>query len=242
MVELSRADLVLAFVAFLMMVLGVGGLLMGVVRRRASSRTLALFGVFSLLYGMRVATGLPFADTTPGLSAHGLNAIRFDLTYLLLLPLMLLLEQFVNGGWRGTMRAIVWFQLAYSTLGIVIDEARGVPGSLMPIKPYIVVVIGAAALLNTLWAARHGKDLPRALGVGFALFLATVGVFNFAEIVRVAISARIETAGYMGLVACLAYAVAGRTLDTEARLASIEREIDTAQNIQASILPQNLPV
>ena len=241
MIELSPSDFVLSLLAFFMMILGIGALLTGVVRPRTPARPLVLFGVFSLLYGIRVAASLPVVDMIPGLSLERLNAIRFDLTYVLLLPLMLLVEQFVSRGWYGTMHATVSLQLAYSTVGIVADRVRGVPGSLMIIKPYIVLAIGTAALANILWAARRTHDFPRALSVGFVSFLATVGLFNLAEIVHKPISARIETAGYIGLVACLAYAVAGRTLDTEARLTSIEREIQTAQRIQASILPQDLP-
>ena len=55
MIELSPSDFVLSLLAFFMMILGIGALLTGVVRPRTPARPLVLFGVFSLLYGIRVA-------------------------------------------------------------------------------------------------------------------------------------------------------------------------------------------
>ncbi len=48
--------------------------------------------------------------------------IRINLTYVALLPLMLLVEQFIGHGWRGTMHAIVRLQAAYSTINICLPS------------------------------------------------------------------------------------------------------------------------
>ena len=241
MVELSRADLALLSIVFLMMLVGAGALLIGALRRRAAAGTLVLFGLFSLLHGMRVAVSLPIAKAILGVSPHALDIIRNDLTYVVLLPLMLLVERFVGRGWRGTMRATLRLQVAYSTIGVAADLITGRPGVVMAAKPYAVLVIGAVALGNVLYVARQTRDMPRALVIGFLAFLATVGVYNFNQIIHGQLSQQVETVGFIILVGCLAYAVVVHAFDTEASLRSLEREIRTAQRIQASILPQELP-
>ncbi|HVB39154.1 MAG TPA: PP2C family protein-serine/threonine phosphatase [Vicinamibacterales bacterium] len=241
MVQLSRADLALSFLAFAVIALGAGALLTGLLRRRAAERALILFGFFSLLYGMRVAMSLPFVQAMPSLSPHALKEIQFDITYVLPLPLMLLVEQFVGRGWRNTMHLALWLQAAYSSLGIATDVVTGIPGAVIVVKPYIILLMGTVALGNILYGVRRAGNIPPVLTIGFGAFLATVGVYNFDQIISRQISPRIETVGFVVLVACLAYAVTGRALDTEARLLAIEREIETAQRIQASILPQEAP-
>ncbi|MDE3153680.1 MAG: PP2C family protein-serine/threonine phosphatase [Acidobacteriota bacterium] len=241
MVQLSRGDLALSFIALAVMTLGAGALLTGLIRRRAAERALILFGLFSLLYGMRVAISLPFVAVVPRVSPHAIREIGFDITYVLPLPLMLLVEQFVGRGWRHTMHAALWIQAAYSAVGVAADFLTGVPGAVIAVKPYIILLMGTVALGNILYGARRMGNVPPVLTVGFAAFLATVGVYNFDQIVSHQISPRIETAGFVVLVACLAYVVAGRAFDTETRLLAIEREIETARRIQASILPQQPP-
>lgn len=161
MVELSRTDLALVLLVLLMMLLGAGALLMGILRRRTAAGALILFGLFSLLYGMRVAVSLPVIKLLPGVSPHVLNIIRINLTYVALLPLLLLVEQFIGHGWRGTMHAILWLQAAYSTIGVATYLVTGSPGVVMVVKPYIVLVIGTVALGNVLYMAHRTRDTCR---------------------------------------------------------------------------------
>ena len=116
----------------------------------------------------------------------------------------------------------------------------GVQTCALPIS-YIVLVIGASALANILYASQRQRELPRSLSFGFALFLATVGVYNIGLIVGRPDYARVEIFGYVPFVICLGYAVVVYVLQTEARLLLIDREVEAAQRIQAAILPESLP-
>ena len=75
--------------------------------------------LFSCLYGARIALNLPFASSIRYLSPYALSELRLALTYVVLLPLMLLVEAFVGRGWHRTMHATVWVQAAYSAPGVV---------------------------------------------------------------------------------------------------------------------------
>lgn len=241
MIELSPIELALLVIVAWMLALAAGSILFGLLRPRVTGRTLILFGLFSAVYGIRIAAGLSFAPAIPFMPPWMAADGRVALTYAVLLPLMLLVEQFVGRGWRGTMRATVWLQVAYTVVGVATAGIEPVNGWFQAAKPYIVLTIGASALANILYASRFQHDLPKSLSFGFGLFLATVGVYNIGLILGRPQYARVEIFGYVPFVLCLGYAVAVYVLQTEARLLVADREVEAAQRIQAAILPEALP-
>ncbi len=241
MIQLSPIDLALLVVVALMLALGIGAVVFGALRPRVTGRTLILFGLFSGVYGTRIASSLSFMPAIPGLSETRADDARQALTYVVLLPLMLLVEQFVGRGWRGSMRATVWLQGAYTVIGVVTAGIVPLRDVFLVAKPYIVLTIGASALANILIASRRTHDLPKSLTVGFVIFIVTVGIYNVGLIVGRPELARVEIFGYVPFVMCLGYAVAVYVLQTEARLLVIDREVESAQRIQAAILPEEVP-
>lgn len=241
MIQLSLLDLGLLIVVAWMLALGAGAVVFGALRPRVTGRPLTLFGLFSGVYGVRIASSLSFMPSIPGVSADLASDLRQALTYVVLLPLILLVEQFIGRGWRGTMHATVWLQVAYTLVGVVTAPVDPWRSLFQMAKPYIVLVIGTSAFVNIVVASRYLRDVPKALPIGFALFLATVGVYNVGLIVGQPELARVEIFGYVPLVGCLGIAVAMYVLRTEARLLMIDREVAAAQRIQAAILPEALP-
>jgi len=241
MIQLSAADIVLLVVVIWMFTLGLGALAIGVTRPPVTRRMVVLFGLFSAVYGLRLLVTLPLVSPPTGLPRYLVSEGPLTLTSLVLLPLILLVEQFVGRGWHSTMRATVWTQIAYSTIGVLTLGVPQLRSAFLSAKPYIVLVIGASALGNIFFASRQLRDVSKVLAFGFVVFLATVGVFNVGLIVHRPALVWFEVLGYVVLAGCLAYAVALYGLQTEARLLSIDREVRSAQQIQASILPLDLP-
>lgn len=241
MIQLTPIDLALLVVVALMLTLGIGAIVFGALRPRVTRRTLVLFGAFSGIYGTRIASGLSFMPAIPGLSSAVADDARQALTYVVLLPLMLLVEQFVGTGWRGSMRATVWLQATYTAVGVVTAGVAPLRDVFQVAKPYIVLTIAASALANILIASRRSRDLPTSLTVGFVIFIVTVGIYNIGLIVGRPDLARVEIFGYVPFVMCLGYAVAVYVLQTEARLLVVDREVESAQRIQAAILPEQVP-
>lgn len=241
MIQLSLIDLALVVVVALMLALGIGAMVFGALRPRVTGRTLVLFGLFSGIYGTRIASSLSFMPAIPGLSSVRADDGRQALTYVVLLPLMLLVEQFVGHGWRGSMRATLWLQVAYTGVGVLTAGIVRFRDVFLVAKPYIVLTIGASALANILITSRRTHDLPKSLTVGFVIFIVTVGIYNIGLIVGRPDLARVEIFGYVPFVLCLGYGVAVYVLQTEARLMVIDREVASAQRIQAAILPADVP-
>lgn len=241
MITLSGIELALLIIVAWMLALGAGAILFGALRPRVTGRPLILFGLFSAAYGTRIAAGLSFMPSMPLMPAWMARDGRQALTYVVLLPLLLLVEQFVGRGWRGTMRATVWLQILYTVVGVAIAGIDNLNAAFQLLKPYIVLTIGTSAMANILYAAHRRHDLPRSLSFGFVLFWATVGIYNLGLIVGRPQYARVEIFGYVPFVVCLGYAVAVYVLETEARLLLVDREVAAAQRIQAAILPEALP-
>jgi hypothetical protein len=240
-IELTPSDLVLSLVVVSMLVLGVGALLLAAFRPRATAKTIFLFGLFSCLYGARLLVSLTLFESIHGIAPYVTAATRQAMTYVVLLPLMFLVQEFIGPGWHGTMRATVWLQVVYTVAGLLSVFVLPLRESFAAAKPYIVIVIGLAALINILVASRRMRVVPRSLSAGFSVFFGTVGLFNLTIILHSSAFAAAEVIGYVVLVGCLAYAVAVYALDTETRLRLIDREVQSAQRIQTGILPHEIP-
>lgn len=243
LLQLTPYTLLLSAIALLVILLGIGALGLAVFRRRLRDRALVMFGLFSLLYGIRVSAGLPFA---PALFAPlgGVAEWGAMLTYVLPLPLILFVQQFVGAGWRGSMRAVLWMQAIYTAFAMAADLLSRRPGAALAIKPYIIVIVGAVALANVIEAGRRtdAEAAPPLLIAGLAAFLLSVGGWNLSQIIHHPFSSRIELAGFLALVGCLAAVVARRAVDTATRLHAIEQELTMARRIQTAVLPQSTPV
>jgi len=240
-IQLTPSDLVSSFVVVSMLVLGVGALLLGAFRPRATAKTILLFGLFSCLYGARLLVSLTIFESIHGIAPYVTAATRQAMTYVVLLPLMLLVQEFIGSGWHGTMRATVWLQVVYTIAGVVSVFVAPLREGFAAAKPYIVIVIGLFAFVNILIASRQRPEVPKSMTVGFSIFFGTVGLFNLTIIMRSSAFAAAEVIGYVVLVGSLAYAVAVYALDTETRLRLIDREVQSAQRIQGAILPQRIP-
>ncbi len=239
--QFTPSTLILSFVAFLVLLLGVGALLLALFRHRVRDQALVWFGVFSLLYGLRVTANLPFA-TEVFVWVGGAAVWRPTLTYVLPLPLILFVEQFVGRGWRGSMRAVLWMQAVYTTLAIITDVIAHEPGTALAIKPYVIVIVGTVALANVIAARRRSAEAPPLLIAGLAAFLVSVGTMNLAQVLRRPVPPTIEVAGFLALVCCLAAVVSRRAVAAATRLHAIEQELVLARRIQTSIMPQRTPV
>lgn len=207
-------------------------------RRAAGARLLLLFAPIVLLYGLRLAAGT-------GLLQRALPAelawryVVVDATYLLPVLFLAFFEELHGPGWLGSLRFARWLWFAYAAVAVPLDFLRG-PGFAMRPNSVLVVLMIVVVILNTLRSGRLvGKSLRlvRAGGLVLGLFailvnLADLGLFPWRPP---------EAVGFATLVAALCAIAAERYLGSERRLLEIGSELQTAQRIQASLLPRTKP-
>ena len=120
------------------------------------------------------------------------------------------------------------------------DLAAGRPGAAMVFNRMVVVANIGIALLSVT------RDLRarRVTGDGW-IVLSGAAVFVAAALLETArggfAPVQLEPFAMLVVVACLGYVVVKQVFDSERRIAAVSRELETARQIQQSILPKRVP-
>jgi len=229
--------------------LGLGILLLGVgvavvlahARPLRRQRTLLWFGLFALLYGLRLlaktstfplAFGLP-----PAFWAYASAAI----TYVIVVP-GVLFARAAFPRWHRPLGLTAAGLAAFALLAVASDIAGRRPFSAMAPNNVIAIVLILVALAQTFQrGSPPGRDL-RTLRVGVAALVATALVDNLRGLGLLSWPrSEVEPLGATVLIACLGTVAARRAFENAERLVALEKELDVARRIQASILPRSMP-
>jgi phosphoserine phosphatase RsbU/P len=211
-------------------------------RKKTTDRALLYFGVFVILYGVRV-----FLRASPVLSVFAIPPVLAEhiirtITFTNALPLMFLFLEVVQARWR---RFILWglgVQLVFACFAIPLD-LRGIDRRAVDITNGILVLSSWILLAVFLFILRSPGRLPRELRV-VAVGLGVLGLFVLhanltgLHLVR---GRDLEPAGFLFFVCTLGYLVAHRIFAKEESLFAIQKELEIAEKIQASILPRDVP-
>jgi sigma-B regulation protein RsbU (phosphoserine phosphatase) len=209
--------------------------------RRRRDLPLLAFGACGGLYGARLLLSTTAAQALFGLDPRLRLYLKAAISYFILAPLALFLEQLVSARWRPTLRRLWQLDLAFGAVASTIDVARRSPFSLDRLASFwvlgnLLVILLALALPSETanWELRRLR----------ASFIA-MGVFVLGENLRglglVPWPAGIEPVGLMILLAGLGSIATRRFFDSQTRLGVVEQELAMARQIQTSILPRELP-
>jgi len=224
--------------------LAIGLFAIGIVlfRKRTTDRTLLYFGIFVVIYAVRIflrdSALISVFAVSPALAYHVIRAITFTLG----LPPLLLFLDVVQTRWR---RVILWalgVQLVFSCFAIPLDyfgigrRAIDITNSLLLLGSWILLIV-FLFLFRPL--GRLTSEL-RIVGVGFVVFSLFVLHANLVGLALIR-GSDVEPVGFLFFVCTLGYFVAHRIFAREESLFAIQKELEIAEQIQASILPRDVP-
>jgi phosphoserine phosphatase RsbU/P len=208
--------------------------------RRDAGRSLRLFGLFTLLYGIRVAlqTAFPIA-----LGARWSDAVRAAaiITYVINVPAWLLARDLMGDGWRGTLRWQTRAFAVFAPIAVASDWITGRAESLDAVNHVLVIVGGLTIALNFLLTRRQWTRELRVIVAGALLFLLFSINNNLARLGVLPWQSAAETPGFLLFAAALGYAATVRFIRGERERLAIDSELATARVIQQSILPTSMP-
>ena len=103
-----RQDLPLLILGSIIAAIGVGAVVVHLFRRRSGERVLLWFGLFAGPYGLRLLT-----STTPFQMALGQSLgfwpyVSKLIEFAIMVPALLLFEDFYGKGWRSSVRWLMW--------------------------------------------------------------------------------------------------------------------------------------
>jgi sigma-B regulation protein RsbU (phosphoserine phosphatase) len=235
------SELVGLAIGFTLFALGAGAITAWSLRRRSAERLLLAFGIWCVLYGVRLV--LQQAAVRAGLGGSPVlwaycNAF---ITYAINVPGGLFFEALLGPGWKQSIRRVWQVQAVYAVAAIAIDIAAKRPYAAMaPNRPLVLVALLVAVVNVFLYRRRLSRLFTTpAIVAGAFVLLFFVANENLNRPFAPAIN--LEPVGVAAFVMSLAYGVVGITVRNEAEYFAIQRELDTARQIQTSLLPRRAP-
>ena len=236
-----RGAVTLLIVGAVIATFGSSAVVLYAFRRRVRERFLLWFGLFSILYGIALvvrnsAFRLGFGQPRD----VGLSVERF-LTLSMIVPGLLLFEEFYGRGWRSSIRWVsgIYCALVAVAMSGAVSESTSellqFPGTTLVILVPVVLTLGRIAGYR-----------PPLLANSPTLFAGLLAFFCGFAVDRVRHTKfgdwqSVEPYGFLALVICLWYVTAQRVIVDERRLVSLSDEMRAATKIQEAILPARPP-
>jgi sigma-B regulation protein RsbU (phosphoserine phosphatase) len=228
-------------IACTLLALGAASTVAGAFRRRAADRLLLTFGSWCLLYGIRLAAQQPAIDRTIGGSSVAWAYVITSITYLINVPSGWFFEILIGPGWKQSVRRLWQLQAAYAVIAIAVDATVGQPGAAMaPNRPIVLAWLVVVVVNVVLYRRRLTRPFRTPIiAIGAAVLAFAVLNENLGRPVAPAVD--LEPIGVLVFLAALGYGVVVNVFQSEAQLAAVQRELETASEIQRSLLPPALP-
>src|SRR6266849_4711793 len=213
-----------------------------VFRKQTTERTLLYFGIFVILYAVRVFLRQPpllsVFSISPTVAGHIIRVITFTFA----LPLLFLFLEVVQVRWRRVILWLLGVHSLFATFAILFD-LLGMARRAVDIGNSLLILASSILLIVLLFFLRPPGRLPHELRVVVA-GLVVDGLFvTHANLVGLAVlrGRDVEPIGFLAFVFSLGYLVAHRTFAREESLFAIQKELEIAEQIQRSILPREVP-
>jgi phosphoserine phosphatase RsbU/P len=216
------------------------------VRWRRGVRILVWWGIWSAIYGLQAL------DQTPAVIAalpHALkSAVPYASTaimYLLLVSGLLAWRELTLGKLRVLVELEIFAGLAIATAGIGTFAFGGPDGRFM-FYNHLLAVFGMLVLLVVVLIPKLAARFlvmanHRILAAGTLIFTSEALYTNLTDVLRYRTLPLVSSIGFAALLFSLGYVALEIVFTNERRLLSIETELETARQIQSSILPASIP-
>lgn len=221
-------------------VIGIVAIAASLLVRRGDTRILLWFGIFSAMYGLRLLADsyLPFAI---GMRARDALFTNAWITYLINIPGWALARGLIGDGWKKTLRLQLYAFAIFAPIGIASDLLTGRFFTLEPLNNVIVIAGGLNVLFNLLYARQRRSIELRVVLLGSSLFLLLALNNNLASLGVLPWDPISETWGFITFVLALGFAATRSFLRSERARVALANELETAREIQRSILPTSMP-
>lgn len=229
-------------VGSLLAIVGLLALLLSVVRHQRGDAFLATsFGGFSLLYGVRQILSSEMIGAL-GVSTLASGWVTATTTYLINVPAWAFFWILLGKRRRSLPFWYVIVVSVFAVVGVLSDLIQREPGTLLGAPNNLMVLAGIVVVGIGLHGYRHRMTTD------LKLYIAGLSVFGVMAINDNLVSLgwlpwqwTEESIGFVIYVGFLGLIAVRRAFAAERELVSIEGELETARQIQLSLLPQGLP-
>lgn len=243
--EMLRGELVDIALGTIFLSIGLTACAIALIRWRRGVRTLVWLGIFSGLYGLQKL------DQTPAVLAVLPNALKrampyvsVAVMYLLLVSALFAWRELTLGKLRFLIQLAIFAGLAIALIGFGTFVFRGLDDRWM-FYNNLLTVLTMSILLTVVLVPRFSKFLVlanhRILTAATLIFAIEVLYTNLSSVLHYRVLPLVDSPGFAALLFSLGYVALETLFTNERRLLSIETELETARQIQSSILPASVP-
>lgn len=236
-----RDDLPDILLGIILIVIGAIASIASSVQRRGDAPALRYFGLFTILYGARLLVD-SYLPTMLGMPLRIADYAEAFITYVIPISGWALPRRLIGDGWKNSLRWQVFAFTIFAPIGIINDLVTRTPGSLELVNNVLVILGGVNILLNLLIAPQRRELELRVVMIGAAVFMLFAVNNNLVALGALPWAFHDETLGFVIFVAALGFAATRRFVRGERERLAIDNELQTAREIQRSILPSAMPV
>lgn len=237
---MTGLELVVTLAGGTFLALGSMSAFTAILRLRQGATTLVAFGLFCVLYGVRLLATQDAVRAAVGMTAIQGVWVTAWVTYAINIPFALFLQSIVGRGWRDSIRWTVLVMTVFAVGAIVTELVLQQPFALTRLNSALILIALALAVWNV-WYSYRVSGVRTLLTDPIVLAGGTIFVLFIVNENLVYTESDVEFIGWLVFVLCLGYAVARSVFREQAELAAVQRELQTARRIQASLLPQRIP-
>ena len=240
-----RGDVIDIIFGTVFLAFGVTACAISAIRRGRGVRILLMWGIFSGMYGLQI---LLQASTLSTVLPHSLlsveSYIKTAVRYLLLVSALFAWRELTLGKLRTLMLIQILLVIAIAVLGIGTFLLGG-PGDKWMFYNNLLAVLGIPLLLAIVLVPRlarfHRIPNHQILATVLVIFAIEVTYTNLGTVLGYRTLPIVDSVGFALLLLALGYVALEILFTNERRLLSIETELETARQIQSSILPAAVP-
>jgi len=240
-----RGDVINIVLGTVFLTVGATACAIAVIRWRRGTRILVWWGIFSGMYGLQeLGQTATFLRVLP----HSLNSIvpyvNTAVMYLLLISALFAWRELTLGKLRVVIQLEIFVGLAIAVVGIGTFILGG-PAAKWMFYNNLLAVLNTIALLPFVLVPRFSRFLvipnSRVLALVLSFFALEVLYTNLGTVFNYRPLPLVDSLGFGALLFSLGYVALEIVFTNESRLLSIETELETARQIQSSILPASVP-
>jgi sigma-B regulation protein RsbU (phosphoserine phosphatase) len=240
-----RGDVINIVLGTVFLTVGATACAIAAIRRHKGVRILVWWGISSGMFGFQT---MGQTHTILTVLPHPLQFIapyvNTAVMYLLLISLLFAWRELILGKLRLLIQLEIFVGLTIALVGIGTFVLGG-PTNKWMFYNNLLAVLAMLALLAAVLVPRFAKFLliphHRVLAAGTLIFALEVLYTNLGTVLHYSQLPLVDSLGFAVLLFSLGYVALEMLFTNERRLLSIEAELETARQIQSSILPTSLP-
>jgi len=243
--EMLRAQVVNIVVGTIFLSIGATACAIAAIRWRRGVRILVWWGIWSGMYGLQTLCQTPAVlAVLPHALKTAMPYVSTAVMYLLLVSALFAWRELSLGRLRLLIQLEIFAGLAIALIGFGTFMLGG-PNGKWIFYNNLLAVFSMLVLLTVVLVPKFSKFLVipnhRILTAATLIFASEVLYTNLASVLHYRVLPLVSSVGFAALLFSLGYIALEILFTNERRLLSIETELETARQIQSSILPAKVP-